>query len=132
MTGSDDIPIAETYRGVGLHDQQSPQRLDVVRAAIDQVFEITDTRELLRIAASPRYPPEARLLAAALLEAMMQIAADERKVRPDIDLDKVHAAVAGVNSIKWRDPRHYGSLLDVPSSPGEHGPVVREKPLASE
>ncbi len=129
MSQDDKIPTIGTYRGVGLHDQQSPERLDVVRAAIDQVFDVVDIRELLKIAASPRWPPEARLLAAAMLEAMMQIAADERKVRPNIDLVRVRAAVAGVDSMRWRDRLHFASMLDHGPAPGEDSPVPREAPL---
>ena len=36
---ADEIPIIETYRGVGLHEHQNADRLDVVRRAIDNVFE---------------------------------------------------------------------------------------------
>lgn len=109
---ADQIPTVETYRGVGLHDQQSPARLETVRQAIDGVFAMADSHQLLAVAKEPVWPPEARLLAAAKLEAMMQIAADERKVRPAIDLDYVRAIVAGVDSATWRHPRLYCSLLD--------------------
>ncbi|WOH78255.1 hypothetical protein RX327_20010 [Bradyrhizobium sp. BEA-2-5] len=132
MTDSEDaIPTVGTYRHVGLHDQQSEARLAVVRAAIDAVFATSsDPKRLLKICADPTWPPESRLLAAALLEAMLQIAADERKVRPDIDLAYVRACVAGVNSVRWRDPRHYASLLDrAHTGPGQEGPVLREVPL---
>lgn len=124
----DTIPTIGTYRGVDLHDQQSPARLDVVRRAIDHTFSVVDIGELSRLAGDARWSPEARLLAAAKLEAMLAIAADERKVRPIIDLEKVRASVAGLNSVKWRDPRHFASLLDV-TAPGEEGPVKREEPL---
>lgn len=124
------IPTVGTYRGVGLHDQQSEARLAVVRAAIDMVFSTADPKELLKIIADPHWPPESRLLAAALLEAMLQIAADERKIRPQIDLAYVRACVAGLNSTHWRDPQHYASLLDhAHMPPGHRGAVKREAPL---
>ncbi|MGY2935990.1 hypothetical protein ACVWZ6_005592 [Bradyrhizobium sp. GM6.1] len=129
MSNDDKIPTIGTHRGVGLHDQQTPERLDVVRGDIDQVFAVVDIRELFRIAASPRWAPEARLLAAAMLEAMMAIAADERKVRPAIDLDRVRAAVAGLDSVKWRDRLYFASMLDHGPAPGEDSPIRREVPL---
>ncbi|MGY3443700.1 hypothetical protein [Bradyrhizobium sp. USDA 4473] len=125
---TDTIPIVATYRGVGLHDQQSTERLDLVRRAIDDVHDAVDIDRLLELARDPCWPPEARLLAAAKLEAMVQIAVDERAVRPPIDLMLVRAIVAGLDSVKWRDPWHYGSLLDPGPAPGEDRPK-REAPL---
>jgi hypothetical protein len=114
----DQIPVVSFHRGVGLHDQQSPERLIVVRQAIDDVFEQQDLARLQEISEDPSWPPEARLFSAAKLEAMYQIAVAERKERPLIDLARVHAAVAGLNSEKWRDPLHYASLLDPGPAPG--------------
>jgi hypothetical protein len=128
MTDDDTIPIVAIHRGVGLHDQQSPERLDVVRRAIDDVFDGTDVGQLSRIADDPRWPPEARLFAAAKLEALLEIAADERTVRPAIDLVRVRASVAGLSSMKWRHPTHFASLLDPGPAPGE-GWGEREEPL---
>lgn len=129
MSNDDRIPIIETYRGIGLHDQQTPRRLEVVRRAIDDVFTKTDSGELTRIAGDVRWPPEARKLAAALLQAEFEIAVDERRERPSIDLDRVAASVAGIDSKKWRDPIHFASLLDRGWSAGEEGPVRRDEPL---
>ncbi|WLA62377.1 hypothetical protein [Bradyrhizobium diazoefficiens] len=128
MTDSDMIPTIATHRGVRLHDLQSPERLDVVRRAIDDVFEQVDIGQLSDIASDPRWPPEARLFAAAKLEAMLEIAADERAVRPVIDLARVQACVAGLDSVKWRHPRYYTSLFDAGPAPGEVWPE-REEPL---
>lgn len=125
----DQIPVTEFYRGVGLHDLQGPDRLEIVRRAIDDVYDQPHLPRLLEIAGDPMWPPEARLFAAAKLEATHQIAADDRKVRPDIDLSLVQAVVAGLNSVKWRDPARYGSLLDPGPGPGEPGGVKREQPL---
>ena len=126
---NDKIAIVATHRGVGLHDQQSPARLEIVRRALDDVFDVVDIPRLMRISGDPRWPPEARLLAAAKLEAMLEIAADERAVRPAIDLARVRASVAGLNSITWRDPIHFASLLDPGRAPGERGPVRRDERL---
>jgi hypothetical protein len=130
MTDRDTIPVAATHRGVRLQDLQSAERLDVARRAIDDVFEQVDIGELSGIAGDPRWPPEARLFAAAKLEAMMEIAADERALRPVIDLARVQACVAGLNSVKWRHPRYYASLLDPGPGPGEVWPE-RQEPLPS-
>ncbi|UFX41712.1 hypothetical protein HAP47_0020590 [Bradyrhizobium sp. 41S5] len=128
MDDNDTIPVVATYRGVGLHDQQSPKRLDVVRAAIDDVFEQTNIDRLFQVARDACWPPEARLLAAAKLEAMVDIAVDERATRPPIDLELVHAIVAGLDSAKWRHPRYFASLFDPGPAPGERW-AEREIPL---
>jgi hypothetical protein len=116
------------HRGIGLHDHQSPERLDVVRQAIDSVFDHNDVDRLLGIAADPTWPPEARLLAAAKLEALHQIAVDERKERPPLDLELVRAVVAGLNSQTWRHPHYFASLLDPGPSPGQQW-AKRPEPL---
>ncbi|MGY4170959.1 hypothetical protein [Bradyrhizobium sp. USDA 4529] len=123
---NDAIPVIETYRGVGLHDQQSPERLVVVRRAIDTVFDVQDYDRLLEIARDVTWPPESRMLAGAKLESAYQMAVDERRERPPIDLVKVGACTTGLNSQRWRDPWHYGSLLDPGPAPGHPGPVKRE------
>ncbi|MGY4605766.1 hypothetical protein ACVW16_004178 [Bradyrhizobium sp. USDA 4474] len=118
----DRIPIVALHRGVGLHDGQSPQRLDVVRRAIDDVFDVSDIDRLFEIARDAHWPPEARLLAAAKLEAMVDIAVDERAVRPPVDLMLVQAIVAGLDSAKWRHPKYFASLFDPGPPPGETWP----------
>jgi hypothetical protein len=125
----DAIPVVEIYRGIGLHDQQSPERLIEVRRTIDAVYDQHDLNQLLEIAGDPTWPPEARLFAAAKLEATHQIAADERKVRPLIDLELVQACVAGLGSKNWRHPTYYASVLDPGPAPGKVW-VKRERPLA--
>jgi hypothetical protein len=65
--------------------------------------------------------------AAAKLVALTQLAHEGRE-RPLIDLDRVRALAAGLNSRRWRDPDRYCSLLEP-----DHGRAVRrEKPLADE
>jgi hypothetical protein len=116
------IPTVATHRGVGIHDHQTPARISVVRAAIDRVAAMSDILELTDFAADPQQPPEARLFAASKVEVEYELAAEERRNRPTIDLDRVRASVAGLDSLTWRDPDRYGSLL-------EHGGVEREEPL---
>lgn len=115
----DNIPIIETYRGVGIHDAQPPERIaNVVKPAINYVLELSDVERLTDYAGNIAMPPEARLFAAAKCEAMYQIAAGERRERPNVDLEKLRATVAGLNSRRWRSPWGYGSLLDRPPEPG--------------
>ena len=73
-------------------------------------------------AADSMQPPEARLFAAGKAEVHYQLAAEERRERPVIDLDRLRATVAGADSLEWRDPYRYCSLLD-------HGGIERETPL---
>ena len=132
MTKAEDrIPIVETYRGVGIHDQQPRERIDgVVKPAIDRVLGIGDVKRLADYAADTGNPPEARLLASARVEAMWELAAESRELRPDINLAVVRGSVAGLQSIRWRSPRYYGSLLDKPDGPGQRRQVKRETALA--
>jgi hypothetical protein len=122
MSESDAIPIIETYRGVGLQDQQTPERLAVVRQAIDLVFAEHDFGRLFEIADDAGRPPEARLFAAAKLQAAHEIAVQDREKRPLIDLVHVQASIAGLNSLRWRHPVYFGSLLDPGPGPGEIWP----------
>jgi hypothetical protein len=119
------IPTIATHRGVGIHDCQTPGRIKVVKAAIDRVARMSDILELVDFAADPREPPEARLFAASKLEAEYELAAEERRNRPIVDLDRVRASVAGLDSVVWRSPAVYGTDL-------EGGGVPREVPLDSE
>ncbi|GAB5429687.1 MAG: hypothetical protein Devi2KO_31460 [Devosia indica] len=131
MTQAEDrIPIVETYRGVGIHDQQPRERIDgVVKPAIDGVLAIGDVKRLAEYAANTGNPPEARLLASARVEAMWELAAESRELRPDINLSVVRGSVAGLQSLRWRSPRYYGSLLDKPDGPGQRRQVMRETAL---
>jgi hypothetical protein len=123
LTG-DAIPIVEEYRGVGIHYQQSPARIEVVRKAIDAVYQITDTGRLFEYAVSLSNPPEARLLAEARCKAIFQIAVEERRERPDVDSELLAAHTAGLDSKEWRSPWHFCTLAD----PYELA-VERETPL---
>ena len=128
MTAAGDIiPIVELYRGVGIHDRQPAERVEsVVKPAIDRVLAMADEHDLFAIAQDAAEPPEARLLAAAKITAAFEIAAEERRNRPEVGLAKVRAAVAGLNSQRWRDPWRYGSKLDAPKM---QRMVEREQPL---
>jgi hypothetical protein len=119
------IPVIAVHRGVGIHDHQSPARIRVVEAAIDRVAQMSDIVELADFAADPQQPPEARMFAANKLEVEQELAAEERRNRPAIDLDRVRATVAGLESV-WRDPGSFCSLLDA------DGGVPREEPLPDE
>jgi hypothetical protein len=117
------IPTIATHRGVGIHDHQTPARIRIVKAAIDCVARMSDIVELADFAADPQQPPEARLFAANKVEVEYQLSAEERRNRPVIDLDRVRASVAGLDSVEWRSPWLYASLLD------PDGGVERERPL---
>jgi hypothetical protein len=122
-TDPDRIPVIATHRGIGIHDCQTPARIKAVKAAIDRVARMSDILELADLAADTQQPPEARLFAASKLEVEYQVAAEERRNRPIIDLDVVRASVAGLNSVMWRSPWYFASLLDAAAG------VPREEPL---
>jgi hypothetical protein len=119
---SDEIPTIETYRGIGLEDQQSPERLALVKAEIDLVLGLSDPGEFADYAGDPWHAPEARQLAGAMAETAWTVAAETRALRPPIDLERLRASTAGLGSRRWRDPWRHASLLD-------HGGVERERPL---
>jgi hypothetical protein len=108
------IPAIETYRGVPVHDFQPRDRIDsIVKPAIDNVLAIDDMAALLAVAFNILQPPEARLLAAAKIKAQFELAAERREARPEVDLDGLRAETAGLDSLNWADPDHYGSLFDL-------------------
>jgi hypothetical protein len=122
MESDDAIPIIGSHRGVPLEDQQSAERLGLVRAEIDHVLGLTDAGALADWAGNSWCSPESRQLAAAMAESMWTVASETRANRPPIDLDRLRASTAGLGSKKWRCPWRYASLLD---SDG----VERERPL---
>jgi hypothetical protein len=122
MEGDDAIPVIGLHRGVPLEDQQSSQRLELVRAEIDHVLNMTDAVALSDYAGDAWHSPESRQLAAAMVESMWAVASETRANRPPIDLERLRASTAGLGSRRWRDPWRHASLLD-------HGGVERERPL---
>lgn len=126
---ADRIPICGYYRNVPMHDRQDEARLAVVRREIDAVLDLSGLKLLVEICPDQRWSPEARLLAAARLKAMHQIAAEDRRVRPSVDLAYVGACVAGLDSVQWRSRWSYSSSLDPGTAPGAEGPVRRDTPL---
>jgi hypothetical protein len=128
LTHNDAIPIAGHHRKVGLHAGQSEERLEVVRRDLDRVFDENDLGRLTEIAGNPAVAPEARLFAAAKLQAVYELAAQDREKRPLIDLERVAASVAGLNSRVWRNPAKYCSLLDHQ----DDGAARRERALPEE
>ena len=58
------IPIITTHREIGIHDQQSAARVEVVKVAIDYVASLANILELAAFAADTMQPPESRLFAA--------------------------------------------------------------------
>jgi hypothetical protein len=120
------MPIATTYKGVGIHAGQPAQRVATVKREIDRVNKISDLVQLFEIAGDAVWSPEARLLAGAKCVAGLQLATERREVRPDIDREDVEACTAGLASLTWADPFRYCSLLDA----HHERAVKRERPLA--
>lgn len=127
------IPIVERYRQVGLHDQQDEARLAIVRAEIDAVFNMAgQIRDLVDWVANRSKAPESRLLAGALLRAEYDLATDERRLRPDVDMEWLGAVTAGLATTRSR--KYYDSIYapfpPPRGKPGDPGmPVLRATPL---
>ena len=79
------MPIASTYKGVGIHAGQPARRVALVKREIDQIGDIADLVRLSEIAGDCAWAPEARLLAGAKCVAGLQRATERREPRPDID-----------------------------------------------
>jgi hypothetical protein len=128
------IPIVETYRGIGIHNHQTPERIaSVVKVEIDEVLDrINDLNELFEFAGDTTKCPEARLLSAAKCEAVWQLAVEDRRERPHIDIDVLRASVCALDSQYWRSSSAFCSALDVPPAPGQPGPVPRPRPLTDQ
>jgi hypothetical protein len=122
----DVIPICDFHRGIGLHDQQSPARLKIVRKDIDRAFRLTDVGGLYAFCADVMKAPEARIFAKLKLLAKWSEAAEKRWARPVFDREKLEAMTNALDSRIWRSPTHYGSDLD----PREG--VARERPLGED
>jgi hypothetical protein len=119
----------QTYRGVQIQNFQTRERIEQrVKPEIDRVMAITGIAELFRYCADVSCPPEARLLAGAMLEAIFNNAVDDRRERPDIDLKLVGAYLAGLHEgDSWRSPWSYGSLAGDCGPPYTHGEPRAEK-----
>lgn len=121
------LPTAEVYRGVKVFGLQSAERIErIVRPAIDRVYLLTDAEALVRYAADASHPPEARIFAGARVEAIWQLAAEGRALRPAVKLDYLRAATAGLDSVKWVNTRRHGSMFDLGRG------VERDVPLTDE
>ena len=117
----DQIPVVEIYRGVGIEDQQPPERVKFVKGEIDRIHRMSGADELFAYASDPLNPPEPRMLAGARAEALCELAAEERRPRA-ISVEQLHVATAGLGCRRWRDPDRFASLLDGP------GGIERDEP----
>ena len=127
------IPIIDVYRGVGLHDQQDTERLSLVRSEIDAVFAAGgEIPYLLDWVANRGKSPESRLLAKAMILAHIEAASEQRRTRPAVDVDWLHAITGHLDSVKWRSRTHYDGGMGPRPMPGDHprNAVRRPVPLA--
>jgi hypothetical protein len=75
VDNDDQIPVVETYRDVGIEDQQLPERVKFVKGEIDRIHRMSGADELFAYASDPLNPPEPRMLAGAQAEALCELAA---------------------------------------------------------
>jgi hypothetical protein len=106
------IPRSEFHRGIRIHAGQDPARVEVVKREIDATLAMQDIGEVAEVAEDVGKPPEVRLLACALVEALWAQAADERRPRPDVDIEMVRACVIGLDDVTCRNPYSYSSIYD--------------------
>jgi hypothetical protein len=124
---TDDLPIACHHRGVAIFVQPA-KRIALVRREIDKVHKISDPVRLSEIAADCAWSPEARIYSAALCRAALQRAVERREAKPDLDAERIEAAVAGLATGRWQHPSKHCSLFDV----DDERAALREEPLPDE
>src|SRR4051812_45023841 len=107
-----EMPIAVTYKGVGIFAFQSAKRVSRTKKEIDKITNVADLVQLFEVAGDCAWSPEARLLAGARCLAGLQLATERRQARPDIDKEDVEARTAGLSSLTWAHPTRYCTLLD--------------------
>ncbi|TXM65672.1 hypothetical protein FV226_24585 [Methylobacterium sp. WL12] len=108
------MPTAEIYRGVRVFALQTQERInEVVKKEIDAVFAMSDAVALADYAGDASHSPEARLFAGARVEALWEMAAEGRAIRPPVDLARLRATTAGLDSLHWVSPWRHGSLFDL-------------------
>lgn len=129
----DHMPCVGSHRGVGIHAFQPRERIEaVVKPAIDAVSRISNPDALMAYVADRTNPPEARLFAAARVEALWQLAADDRTLRPKISLPLLHAYTAGLDSLNWASRWHYGTMLEPGPMPDAPARERRDQACAAE
>jgi hypothetical protein len=109
---TDEIPIATTHKGVGIHAGPA-QRVALVKREIDKVSKISGLMQLYEIAGDCSWSPEARLFAGARCIAGLQMATERRQAHPDINREDVEACTAGLAVQRWAHPHKHCSLFDV-------------------
>jgi hypothetical protein len=110
---TDEIPIATTHKGVGIHAGQPAKRVALVKREIDKVSKISDLMQLYEIAGDCSWSPESRLFAGARCLAGLQLATERRQAHPDINREDVEACTAGLAVQRWQHPTKHCSLFDV-------------------
>jgi hypothetical protein len=124
---ADQFPICDTYKGIGLHDFQPAARIaNTVKPEIDRVAQLRDVDDLYAFALDSGNSPEARTFARAKVEAYCELAADERRSRPKVDLGKLRAKTAGLGSLRWASETYYAGPVDVVLPPGALRPIARD------
>jgi hypothetical protein len=113
---------------VQLHDFQPQSRIEaIVKPEIDEVLAEADAVVIFEWSRDIRNSPESRLLATAKIEAIFALAAENRAIRPDLDIDLVRAVSCGCDSLGWADPGCYASMLDASKfGPFDERPAPRD------
>src|SRR5262249_48831671 len=122
------MPIATSYKGVGIHAGQPAKRVALVKREIDKIGKISDLQKLFEICGDCSWSPEGRLFAAARCRAGLEIAIERREARPAIGVEGIEARTAGLAVTGWAHPDRYCSLLD--GNPERA--AKRETPLADD
>ena len=88
------------------------------------MLTLSDIRQLFAITKTPRWSPEARLAASGQIRALWALAAEDRRQRPDIDLELVDAYIGGLDIEGWRHPWRFCCLAE-----GDSAAALRDEEL---
>ena len=131
---SEPVPLVGYHRDVGIHADQPAERIEhIVKPEIDLVLDrLHDLEELFRFARSIAHCPEARLLAAAKVEAAWTLRSEDRRGLPATSFDRDDLAAAAGPWLSHKDGRsltHYCGTWEALLAGPDDQPVPREAPL---
>ena len=114
MSSSVAFRIVETHRGTGVHAFQGPERIEVVKRAIDHVLALRDLKELAEYAYDIAKPPEARLLATNFFWkacSRWRLRAARSSRLATLIWKRCGSQLSALESLHWIDLNFYGTIL---------------------
>jgi hypothetical protein len=113
----------EIYRGARILPYSSPDRVATVKQEIDEVWALADAQPLFEVLGNNSSSPEARLFAAARLEALLETGARCHHCGRSVDGQLIRACIVGLYDAEaWLMGEHNSfHRFDVPPEPPGRG-----------